>query len=197
MNANELEERILTAVAKSLDLDVSEVGLDTGLLGELEAESLDLLEISFRLERDFNIALPRVNLLQHAEEVFGPGTLIDQGQLTDLGLRVLAAMRPEVEAGQFKPGLTWREVAQQVTPRNFSRMTQSLLAAKAAFIAESTRCPECGSHEFTASTTVPEMNCGACEASVAFPSGDQLLLARLRELHVEFVAREGERRAGD
>jgi acyl carrier protein len=182
---SELEERVLTAVADALELDVADVELDASLLVDLGAESLDLLDLSFRIERQFNIALPRVNLLQHAEEVFGRGSLVEQGRLTDLGLRVLAAMRPEIDRTQFQPGLTWKDVAQHLTPRTFVRLTQELLVAKQAFIAAHARCPACGSASFQPSVLAPEMTCAGCEQSVPFPSGDQLLLRQLQELRAE------------
>ena len=49
----------------------------------LAAESLDFIDINFRLEQRFNVGMPRKYFLEHVEELFGEGTAIDEsGRLT-------------------------------------------------------------------------------------------------------------------
>src|SRR3712207_8540781 len=57
-----------TTLFRSLDLDPSAVVPDASLEEELGAESLDFLDLAFMLEREFQVRLPRLNLLQRAEE---------------------------------------------------------------------------------------------------------------------------------
>ena len=51
--------KVQACFAEALGLDVEEVGFDRRVLADLGAESLDLLDIAFRLERAFDIRIPR------------------------------------------------------------------------------------------------------------------------------------------
>jgi acyl carrier protein len=56
---NSIDSRVVTIVANSLFLDSTEVRLDSRLIGELGAESIDFLDIVYRLEKEFSIKIPR------------------------------------------------------------------------------------------------------------------------------------------
>lgn len=180
LQEQDIEKAVLTELAEVLDRASTEIEPDASLLVELGAESLDLLDLAFRLEKRFSIALPRANMLQHAEGVFGPAALADNGVLTELGLRVLAAMRPEVAPERFVPGLRLSDVAQHITPRTFVRLVEQLLAAKQAFLQANPRCHGCDVGQLVPSQLAPELSCAACGFVLPLPSGDSVLIEQLQ-----------------
>ncbi len=59
---NSVEIKVCQIIANALYLDPSDVSLESNLLRELGAESIDLLDIVFRLENEFSIKIPRGEL---------------------------------------------------------------------------------------------------------------------------------------
>ena len=59
----EVFEKIRAALVDALGVDDDEVTPDATLVGDLGAESIDFLDIVFRLEKAFNIEIPRAELL--------------------------------------------------------------------------------------------------------------------------------------
>ncbi len=100
-------ERVCKCFADALGLDAEEVNYDSKVIGDLGAESLDFLDIAFRLEREFDIRIPRGGVeaaskaaAEAAGEVHEVG-----GVLTEIGLQRLSEIMPEVPKEEFVPGL--------------------------------------------------------------------------------------------
>ena len=87
--ANEIEiECLAVQLPEFIAVDLS--GLTKGAsLHALGAESLDFLDVAFRLEREFRIRMPRLNVLQRAEDHFGPGALVQDGALTPAAMMAI------------------------------------------------------------------------------------------------------------
>jgi hypothetical protein len=90
-------------------------------------------------------------------------------------------MRPEINPEVFKPGLRAVEVGRHMTPRTFVRVTMRLIEAKASFRAKLGECA-CGKGTFEDSRLAPELVCQGCGRVEELPSGDDVLIADLREL---------------
>jgi acyl carrier protein/ribosomal protein S27E len=154
-----------------MDRDVSDITPSTALEGDLGAESLDYLDIAFALEREFKIQFPRTDFMQRAADHFGEENLVKDGMITDLGLRLLAAGMPELDASKLTPGLRVTEVRAMFTVATFLRVVRRLLEVKEA--ADKT-CPDCRS-QMTESSGAPEFVCPQCGKTVMLPSGDDIL----------------------
>jgi acyl carrier protein len=170
-----VEQRVIEAVAKALDLRPSQVSLSDSLRDDLDAESLDYLDIVFQLEREFKVQFPRNDLLQRAGEHFGEEALVKDGVVTDLGLEVLRRGMTEIEPDLLRPGLRASELTGLFTVRTFARVLDRLLAAKEQMPRE---CPDCGG-ALADSPTLPELVCEGCSKTVPLPSGDAILLEDL------------------
>lgn len=179
----EIENRVLEVIARSMDRPVSEVTPTSSLEMDLGAQSLDYLDIAFSLEREFRVQFPRTDFFQRASDHFGEENLAKNGVISDLGLKLLAVGMPELEAAQLKPGLRVDEVRRMFTVATFVRVTKQLLESKAN--ADRT-CPKCGV-QMEDSPTLPEFVCPACQTSVPLPSGDDVLFENL--LSVEKTAK--------
>ena len=62
---NDIWEKVSIAFQEALGLDEDEVEFDMTIIDDLDAESLDLLDITFQLERSFDISIPRGGIKRH------------------------------------------------------------------------------------------------------------------------------------
>lgn len=105
-------DKVRTAIAEALGLDPDEVHYNSRLIGDLGAESLDFLDIAFRLERAFDIRIPRGGIEAASKEGLAEGESYEvNGVLTDRAREQLAAHMPEVPREEFRPGLKVSEIA--------------------------------------------------------------------------------------
>jgi acyl carrier protein len=91
--SNEIDARITKVLVQALGVEEHDIKPSATLQGDLGAESIDFLDIVFRLEREFVIKIPRHELF--AEEVFqADADIVQDGQVTDLGLAALRTHMP-------------------------------------------------------------------------------------------------------
>ena len=178
LSVEEVSDNVRRVVATALDIDEDDVKLESSLF-ELGAESLDLLDIAFMLEKDYRIQYPGTGLLDRASQYFAKDTLSSNGVVTDLGLQLLRMGMPELDPAALKPGLKEVDVAKMVQVGSFVRITLRLLAAKAEYPRV---CTKCGG-ELVESEVTPEFECAGCGDIVPVPSGDDILLADLIRMY--------------
>jgi acyl carrier protein len=99
------QEEIYTMVSatlvEALNVDEDEIKPTSTLQGDLGAESIDFLDIVFRLEREFDIKIPRGELFP--ESIFqGDPEFVQNGRVTDKGLAELRARMPFADLSQFE-----------------------------------------------------------------------------------------------
>jgi acyl carrier protein len=96
----EVYEKVAQVLVEALNVDEAELTPAATLQGDLGAESIDLLDIVFRLEREFGIKIPRGELFP--ESVFqGDPAFVREGQVTDEGMGELRARMPFADLGAF------------------------------------------------------------------------------------------------
>ena len=94
---NEVQEVLVDA----LGVDDDEVTDNATLMGDLGAESIDFLDIVFRLEKAFGIKIPREELFP-AETLMNNADLVSNGKLTEKGLAELKAAMPHTDLTSFE-----------------------------------------------------------------------------------------------
>ena len=93
-------ERVQQVLTESLNVDEEEVEPAASLREDLGAESIDFLDIVFRLEREFDIKIPRGELFP--ESIFqGDPELVQDGQVTDRGVELLRERMPFADLSGF------------------------------------------------------------------------------------------------
>jgi acyl carrier protein len=93
-------ERVVRVLVKSLNVDEDEVTPRATLQGDLGAESIDFLDIVFRLEREFGIDIPGGELFP--DSIFqGDPEFVQDGRVTDKGMGELAARMPYADLNGF------------------------------------------------------------------------------------------------
>ncbi|MBX6315401.1 MAG: acyl carrier protein [Isosphaeraceae bacterium] len=96
---DEIFQKVQATLVDALGVDEEDVTPDATLRNDLGAESIDLLDIVFRLERNFGIKIPRGELFP--ENVSDP-ELTENGRLTAKGLAELRAKMPFADLSKFE-----------------------------------------------------------------------------------------------
>ena len=92
--------KVTRVLVEALNVDEDEVTPAATLQGDLGAESIDFLDIIFRLEREFGIKIPRGELFP--ESVFeGNLEFVSEGRVTDKGMAELRSRMPYADLGSF------------------------------------------------------------------------------------------------
>lgn len=95
---DEIFQKVQTTLVDALGVDEEDVTTDATLFNELGAESIDLLDIVFRLERNFGIKIPRGELFP--ENISDP-ELVENGKLTTKGLAEIQQRMPYADLTEF------------------------------------------------------------------------------------------------
>ena len=171
---------VQTAIGEALQIPEEKVTPDRSLIKDLGVESLDLIDINFRLEQDFNIVMPRKYLLDHVEELFGEGTAIDdQDRLTGTAVTIWNA-RLGSTGTAVHDGMSIEAVPALVTPRTLVMVVEEILATRPA------TCPACGKSAWTVADE-RLITCGQCGARAPLSTGDDVI----RQWLEDFRARGG------
>src|SRR5215470_5734078 len=96
----EIFEKVRTALVDALGVDDDEVTPEATMVGDLGAESIDFLDIVFRLEKTFNIKIPRGELFP--EDVLSNAEYVQDGKLNAEGLALLKKRMPFADLSKFE-----------------------------------------------------------------------------------------------
>ena len=97
----EIHTRVVSVLVESLGVDEDDVIPSATLQGDLGAESIDFLDILFRLEREFRIKIPQGELFP--DSIFGgQADLVQDGRVTDRGLVELRSQMPYADLADFE-----------------------------------------------------------------------------------------------
>ncbi len=97
----EIYTKVSTTLVEALNVDEEEIKPTSTLQGDLGAESIDFLDIVFRLEREFAIKIPRGELFP--ESIFqGDPEFVQNGRVTDKGLAELRSRMPFADLDKFE-----------------------------------------------------------------------------------------------
>jgi len=100
MDREQIFEQVKTVMVDALGVDDDEVTQKATLMGDLGAESIDFLDIVFRLEKAFGIKIPREELFP-AEALMGNPEFVNNGKLTAKGIAELKAKMPHTDVSDF------------------------------------------------------------------------------------------------
>ena len=97
---DEIFEKVKEVLEYALGADSEDVTMDATLIGDLGAESIDFLDISFKLEQEFNIKIDQGELFP--ENLMQDETLVEDGKLTDKAMDMLKERMPHVDFSAFE-----------------------------------------------------------------------------------------------
>jgi acyl carrier protein len=114
MSRDEVFQKVQGVLIDALGVDEDEVTADATLMGDLGAESIDFLDIVFRLEKAFGMKVPREELFP-AEGLLNNPDLVSNGKLTDKGLAELRAKVPHTDLTEFEKDPNINKIADLFT----------------------------------------------------------------------------------
>lgn len=122
---NEIFEKVRTVLTEALGVDEDEVTTDATLIGDLGAESIDFLDIVFRLEKSFDIKISRGDLFP--EDVLASPDYVQNGKLTAGGLEELKKRVPFINLDEFSKNPSVKDFATMLTVQDMVRFVETKL----------------------------------------------------------------------
>ena len=122
----EVFDKVRTALMDALAVDEDEVQPDATLVGDLGAESIDFLDIVFKLEKAFDIKIPRGELFP--EDILNSPQYVQNGKMTPEGIEQLRKRMPFADLSRFAANPAVQDFGGMLTVRDMCRFVQSKLA---------------------------------------------------------------------
>jgi acyl carrier protein len=92
-SSSEIHTKVIKVLVQALGVEEDDIKPSASLQADLGAESIDFLDIVFRLEREFGLKIPRGELF--SERVYELSTeIVKDGQVTADGLAALRSQMP-------------------------------------------------------------------------------------------------------
>jgi acyl carrier protein len=118
----EIYGKIRNALVEALGVDEEEVTPEATLVGDLGAESIDFLDIVFRLEKAFEIKIPRGELFP--EDVLTNAEYVQDGRVTERGLAELRKRMPFADLDEFAKNPAVQDFANLLTVADMCRFIE-------------------------------------------------------------------------
>src|SRR5262245_35463832 len=123
---DEIYSMVSATLVEALNVDEEEIRPTATLQGDLGAESIDFLDIVFRLEREFGIRIPRGELFP--ESIFqGDPAFVQDGRVTEKGLAELRPPMPFSDMRKYEKTLEVSAIGDLFTVEMIARYIQEKL----------------------------------------------------------------------
>ncbi|PQO44827.1 acyl carrier protein [Blastopirellula marina] len=123
---DEVFEKVREALVDALGVDEEEVVPEATMVGDLGAESIDFLDIVFRLEKAFGITIPRDELFP--EDILTNAEYVQDGKLTADGLTELKKRMPYADLTKFEANPVVSDFGNLLTVNDMCNYVKSKLA---------------------------------------------------------------------
>ncbi|MDO8302601.1 MAG: acyl carrier protein [Sedimentisphaerales bacterium] len=121
---DEIFKKVQEVLIEALGVDDDEVTEQATLMGDLGAESIDFLDILFRLEKAFGIKIPREELFP-VEALMSNTEYVKDGKLTPAGLAELKAKMPHTNLANFEKDPDINKIGDLFTVSSIVNFVQS------------------------------------------------------------------------
>jgi acyl carrier protein len=128
MTENEVFKKLLPLIQEVTGVGEERIRMESCLMEDLGAESLDLLDLSFLIEEAFDVAIASNEFERQATEQMPAGTYERDGLLTEEGVARLRLALPEVPPEKIQPGMPKITVPKILTVGVFVHLIQRKLA---------------------------------------------------------------------
>lgn len=123
----EVFSKVQEALVDALGVDNDEVTPEATLVGDLGAESIDFLDIVFRLEKAFDIKIPRDELFP--EDILTNAEFVKDGKVTETGVARLTERMPFIDLSKFADDPVVQDFANLLTTSDMCRYVASKVGA--------------------------------------------------------------------
>jgi acyl carrier protein len=122
-NNEEIFEKVQSALVAALGVEEDEVTPQATMVGDLGAESIDFLDIVFKLEKAFGIKIPREELFP--EDILTSGQFVQDGKVTAAGILELKQRMPWADLGKFEKNPRVQDFGDLLTVNDLCRYISS------------------------------------------------------------------------
>src|SRR5437870_13217895 len=120
---DEVFKKVETGLIDALGVDEEEVTPQATMVGDLGAESIDFLDIVFKLEKAFGIEIPRKEL--SPEDILTNDDLVQDGKVTPAGISELKRRMLIVDFKKFEANPQVREIGNLLSAGDLGRCVKS------------------------------------------------------------------------
>ncbi len=106
MNRNDIFEKVCECLREAGDIRDLEIKPEMSLIDDLEMDSIDLVDFTFRLEQAFGVKFPAGELEERTRKEMGDVEFEINTVVTPEGLEHLKTALPEVPPRKFLAGMT-------------------------------------------------------------------------------------------
>jgi acyl carrier protein len=129
MSKDDIFAKVQKTLVEALSVDDEQVTPGARLKADLGAESIDFLDIVFRLEKTFGVTIPREELFP--ESIFqGDAAFVANGKVTTAGLDALEQQMPYADLTEFKKDPKLDKVEDLFTVELIVKYLEGKIAAK-------------------------------------------------------------------
>ena len=101
MTQEDITDKVQEALIEALGVDDNEATPEATLIDDLGAESIDFLDIIFRLEKAFDIKIIREELFP-GDDVISNADFIVDGKVTQVGIDEMKKRLPHLDLSDFE-----------------------------------------------------------------------------------------------
>ncbi|MFO0903395.1 MAG: acyl carrier protein [Pirellulales bacterium] len=124
---DEVFQKVQTALVDALGVDEDDVTPEATIIGDLGAESIDFLDIVFRLEKAFGIKISTSEL--SAEDILTNSEYVKDGRVTEVGLEELQKRMPYADLSKFKADPQVQNFGNLLTVNDLCKFVESKVGA--------------------------------------------------------------------
>lgn len=125
--SEEIFNKVQEALVEALAVDDDEVTPEATLVGDLGAESIDFLDIVFRLEKGFDISIQKGELFP--EDILTNADYVEDGKINAEGLAILKDRMPFADLSKFEANPEVQEFATGLTVKDMCGFVEGKLNA--------------------------------------------------------------------
>ncbi|MEO8426113.1 MAG: phosphopantetheine-binding protein [Verrucomicrobiota bacterium] len=118
----EVYPKIAEIIAAALPCEIQRVTLEASLIDDLSAQSIDFLDIVFRIERAFKVKIPRGKIIEEARGELSQSEFDQRGVVSEAGLERLKAFLSEVPRERFTSPLKLADIPRLFTTETFCKI---------------------------------------------------------------------------
>ena len=126
MSRDEIYQKVQAVLVDALGVDDDEVKPDSVIKDDLGAESIDFLDIVFRLEKTFGIKIPKNELFP--ENVANDPNLVQNGNLTPAGIALLKEKLPHSDFTALEADPKLENMSKLFTVNSLTRYVEQKLS---------------------------------------------------------------------
>jgi len=129
MKYAEIIQNVKEVVAEVLEIEDEDISSSASIVNDLDADSLDLVDLSYSLGKKFKIKMPQSSLISQAIEGLGEQSIIVNDKLTALGAAILQAGPNQYSKDEAFEGQTLLAVFGETTVSHWANLCSAIISS--------------------------------------------------------------------